>query len=728
MAASTANYIWYTEDVIGQGATSTIYRARNKKTSEEVAVKVFNLMSQNRPFDIQKREFEVLQRLNHVNIVQLFAVEETMTNQQKVLVMELCSGGSLLNQLENFENMFGIPESEFLIVLQCVVHGVNHLREMGIVHRDIKPGNILRRVGEDGRSVYKLTDFGGARELEDDQTFVSIYGTEEYLHPDMYQCAILGKPPQKEYGATVDLWSIGVTLYHTATGRLPFIPYGGPRKNRNLMYKIITEKPEGTISGVQKENEGPIEWGFQLPETCQLSMGLKTLLVPVLSKLMEANQKKSWGFQQFFAATTDILQRITIHIFSLQQATEHCIHTHFHNTVSVLLEDVQAQTGIQPAAQRFFFQGHPIILEASLKVVNLPPTRSDQPLILISRRQEKAVAQPYKEPETPAVPPKFDIMADQKFSRALVGAIYRYLRVAQSLRRFRELILQGFYTYIENIRNKCVNMAQKVAVVEMKLITFLNMEKNLHQFTQTFAHEFPEFIESQKSLPLIEVDLQQIYSGGIREFINHLHYMHGMLSKHTETLAQDRSIQKMEELLLKILAGHEQYCFDRQAGSLSYNNEQIHKFEKLQLRLHVKKVKALLKDECWKKYQDVLMDAKNWGRVLYEIQMHIESFYGLLQQRIEDLNAFEDQQRKVGFLLTLVVDKAVARALQQPKEPETEAENQKNERMILKMTKLKNEMEILACELQNNNSMIESLPVVTAALPVDKKVHQPNML
>lgn len=61
------------------------------------------------------------------------------------------------------------------------VQGMNHLRENGVVHRDIKPGNIMRQVGEDGKSVYKLTDFGAARQLEDDEKFVSIYGTEEYL-------------------------------------------------------------------------------------------------------------------------------------------------------------------------------------------------------------------------------------------------------------------------------------------------------------------------------------------------------------------------------------------------------------------------------------------------------------------------------------------------------------------------------------------------------------------
>ena len=52
---------------------------------------------------------------------------------------------------------------------------------MNIIHRDLKPGNIMKFVAEDGTSIYKLTDFGAARELDDDQQFMSLYGTEEYL-------------------------------------------------------------------------------------------------------------------------------------------------------------------------------------------------------------------------------------------------------------------------------------------------------------------------------------------------------------------------------------------------------------------------------------------------------------------------------------------------------------------------------------------------------------------
>uniref|UniRef100_A0A8C2E579 Inhibitor of nuclear factor kappa B kinase subunit epsilon n=1 Tax=Cyprinus carpio TaxID=7962 RepID=A0A8C2E579_CYPCA len=697
MTTSTANYLWSLYDVLGQGSTASIYKARNKKTGEVVAVKVFNLASYNRPYEVQTREFEVLQRLNHVNIVKFFAVEELHMNpKQKVLVMEFCSGGSLLNLLEDPENAFGLPESEFLIVLQCVVQGMNHLRENGVVHRDIKPGNIMRQVGEDGRSVFKLTDFGAARELEDDEKFVSIYGTEEYLHPDMYERALLRKPQLKAYGVSVDLWSIGVTFYHAATGSLPFIPYGGPRRNKEIMHKITTEKPEGAIAGMQKVEDGPIEWSYQLPHCCQLSEGLKTRLVPVLASILEANQEKCWGFAQFFAATTDILHCITVHIFSLQQATAHSIYTPFHNTVSVFFEDVQAQTGIEPAAQQYLFQGHPLILEPSMKV-DLPCTTADRPIILISRRPENLVGHPYREPEAPAIPTKFNVVADYFFSKIIVGVIHQYLRIARSLQKFRELILQGFYSYIENTGLEITNVAYRIAMINMKLLSSISTEEHLHRFTQRFAHEIPDFVDNKKKFPLIEEDLQRMYGSGVREFQNKLQHLRVMLSKHSETLAQDKSIQKMEVLLGKIVAVHQQYYNDRETEKLSYNDEQIHKFEKLNLCSYIKKVKSIFKDDCLQKYQDV----QSWGSIL------------------GDLHVYEAQQNKV-------VDRAVLRALQQPAEAEGLDGKIKDEHIILKMNRLKDEMEAVARELQNSNNMIERLTVVTATLPVEKKVPQAN--
>uniref|UniRef100_A0A671UKM1 Inhibitor of nuclear factor kappa B kinase subunit epsilon n=1 Tax=Sparus aurata TaxID=8175 RepID=A0A671UKM1_SPAAU len=597
ITASTTNYLWSLQDVLGQGATASVYKARNKKSGELVAVKVFNMMSYNRPHDVQMREFEMLRKLNHSNIVKLYAVEE-LPSKQKVLVMEYCSGGSLLSLLEEPENAFGLPETEFLTVLQCVVQGMNHLRENGVVHRDIKPGNIMRQVGEDGKSVYKLTDFGAARELEDDEKFVSIYGTEEYLHPDMYERAVLRKPHQKSYGVSVDLWSIGVTFYHAATGSLPFIPYGGPRRNKPTMFKITTEKPMGAIAGIQRVLDGPIEWSYQLPHSCQLSQGLTVQLVPVLEGILEADQERCWGFDQFFTATTDILQRQPVHLFSLQQAMAHCIYIHHYNTVSAFFEEVASQTGIGVQLQHLLYLGHDLPLEGSMKVVNLPSTSPARPLMLLSFGLEANTSLPFREPETPVIPSRFEVLADYNFSKVIVGVVHQYLRIVRLLHTHRELLLQGYYSYMMRLRKECGEAMHSIAMITIRLQSCLSVHEHL-----------------------------PIYASGIQEFQNRLDHLQIEQAKLAETLANDKSCQKMEMLLQKITAIHQHYRKDRLTGKLAYNDEQIHKFEKIHLSGHIKRVKSLFREDCVQRYKEILASTRMWSRSkqalgsLFEIQI-----------------------------------------------------------------------------------------------------------
>lgn len=674
-------------------------------------MKVFNMASYSRPYEVQLREFEVLKKLNHANIIKLFSVEELNLNpNHKVIVMEFCSGGSLLNLLEEPENAFGLPESEFLIVLQSVVHGMNHLRENGVVHRDIKPGNIMRQVGEDGCSVYKLTDFGAARELEDNEKFVSIYGTEEYLHPDMYERAVLRKPQQKTYGVTVDLWSIGVTFYHAATGGLPFIPYGGPRRNKPVMYKITTEKPTGAISGLQKVADGPIEWIYQLPHNCQLSEGLKMHLVPVLAKILEANQEKCWGFDQFFAATMDLLQRVKVHVFSLQQATAHTIFIHFYNTASSLFEEVQAQTGIEVDHQRYQFQGHPLNLDPSMKVVNLPPNTAERPLFLISRRAEKIAALPPREPETPSMPSKFDLKADYSFSQTMVGVTHHYLRTVCVLHNHRELLLQGFYSLFECLQTECNNATHWITMVNMKLLSCLTAEETLDALSQ-IPLELPHSADSMQKLRHIQESLP-VYGSSIREFQAKLQHLQVELARYSEILAQEKSIQKLQGLLGKISSVHQHYRNDKRLGKLSYNDEQIHKFEKINLSTHIKKMKVLFRDDCLQKYQELLAAVMTWSSEVHDIQSQLEQFSCVFMQIIGELQACEGHQMKV-------VDQALVIALQRPSAADETGTLKNKDHMILRMKRLKNEMETVAKELHNNNCIIESLKPVSSSLMMD---------
>ena len=80
--------------------------------------------------------------------------------------MHALSGGSLFNLLDDPENNFGLAEDEWLLVLSHLSAGMNHLRDNNLVHRDLKPGNIMKFIKDDGTIVYKLTDFGAARELQ----------------------------------------------------------------------------------------------------------------------------------------------------------------------------------------------------------------------------------------------------------------------------------------------------------------------------------------------------------------------------------------------------------------------------------------------------------------------------------------------------------------------------------------------------------------------------------
>lgn len=318
-----------------------------------MAIKTFNSYSHLRPQDVQMREFEVLRKVNHQNIVKLLAIEDDCEGKGKVIVMELCTGGSLFNILDDPENAYGLPEKEFLLVLEHLFAGMKHLRDNNIVHRDLKPGNIMKFLTDDGKTIYKLTDFGAARELSENQPFASLYGTEEYLHPDLYERAVLRRTVNKSFTATVDLWSIGVTLFHVATGNLPFRPYGG-RKNRETMHQITTRKPDGVISGIQTTENGPIEFSKGLPAHCALSQGLKMQVTPLLAGLLES-RGKSWSFETFFEEVIKILRKRMLHVFYVNRLSSVEIFMEPDQQIDSFREHLQIQTDVSPENQILLF-------------------------------------------------------------------------------------------------------------------------------------------------------------------------------------------------------------------------------------------------------------------------------------------------------------------------------------------------------------------------------------
>uniref|UniRef100_A0A673K4B2 Serine/threonine-protein kinase TBK1 n=1 Tax=Sinocyclocheilus rhinocerous TaxID=307959 RepID=A0A673K4B2_9TELE len=599
---STANYLWMMSDLLGQGATANVYRGRHKKTGDLYAVKVFNNLSFLRPLDVQMREFEVLKKLNHKNIVKLFAVEEESNTRHKVLVMEYCPCGSLYTVLEEPTNAYGLPEDEFLIVLQDVVAGMNHLREYGIVHRDIKPGNIMRVIGEDGRSVYKLTDFGAARELEDDEQFVSLYGTEEYLHPDMYERAVLRKDHQKKYGATVDLWSIGVTFYHAAIGSLPFRPFEGPRRNKEVMYKIITEKPSGAISGHQKFENGKIEWSSEMPISCSLSKGLQSLLTPVLANILEADQEKCWGFDQFFAETSDILHRIVVYVFSLQQATLHHIYIHAYNTANLFQELLFRRTNISPSHQDFLYEGRHLVFDPIQQAQTFPKTSRENPIMLLSRDPVNTVGLLFEDRESDDAP---------VMPCSLISDVGYLWKTSDSLLLYQELVRKGVRGLIELIRDEYSEKAhKKTEVIHMCNYCSQTLERT-EQLCEVLMQgnllslECEEIRDTRKKVMRLSSSL-----GSMEQTLQDISSMFLPGGSLTDTWTQqvgthpeDRNVERIKVLLDAISSIYQQFKKDKAERRLPYNEEQIHKFDKQKLVLQATKARALFTDECAMKYR-----------------------------------------------------------------------------------------------------------------------------
>jgi WD40 repeat protein/tRNA A-37 threonylcarbamoyl transferase component Bud32 len=196
-------------DEIGRGGMGVVYRARQVGLKRLVAIKMVLAGRYASPKQLARfqRETEILARLNHPNVVQIYEVGEL--DGMPFFCMEYMDGGSLAVKVKGQPQQ---PEAvaELVEILARAVH-VAH--EQGIVHRDLKPANILIN----GAGVPKITDFGLAKHLQEEagQTGGDILGTPSYLAPEQVRREGVA------IGPATDVYALGVILYELLTGRLP---------------------------------------------------------------------------------------------------------------------------------------------------------------------------------------------------------------------------------------------------------------------------------------------------------------------------------------------------------------------------------------------------------------------------------------------------------------------------------------------------------------------------
>jgi len=197
---------------IGAGAMATVFRARQISLDRIVAIKVLpRKLSENAEY-VERfyKEGKAAASLNHPNIVQAFDVGEA--GGFHYFVMEYVEGHTLYDELQAGKVF---SEAEALRIILQIARALEHSHSQGFIHRDVKPKNIM--ITSDG--VAKLADMGLAREAGDARAAQAeagkAFGTPYYISPEQIRGEI-------DIDFRADIYSLGATLYHLVTGRVPF--------------------------------------------------------------------------------------------------------------------------------------------------------------------------------------------------------------------------------------------------------------------------------------------------------------------------------------------------------------------------------------------------------------------------------------------------------------------------------------------------------------------------
>ncbi|SAM07914.1 hypothetical protein [Absidia glauca] len=267
---------------IGQGSFATVYKAKHKITGHLVAIKsVLRSKLTKKLLENLESEISILKAIRHDHIVGLSECQKTDTHIH--LVMDYCTMGDLSQYIKRIRStkatrgsLGGLPEDTVRHFLQQLASALRFLRSQNLVHRDIKPQNLLLVAPSHESSALptlQVADFGFARFLPNASLADTLCGSPLYMGPEILS--------YKKYDAKTDLWSVGAVLYEMMTGRPPF-----RAQNHLELLKRIQENNDVIRFADEKVPDMPSMMGDDLKD--------------LVRKLLKKDPVERISFEEFF--------------------------------------------------------------------------------------------------------------------------------------------------------------------------------------------------------------------------------------------------------------------------------------------------------------------------------------------------------------------------------------------------------------------------------------------
>ncbi|XP_076133143.1 myosin light chain kinase 2, skeletal/cardiac muscle [Alosa pseudoharengus] len=198
----------HTKEVLGGGRFGKVHKCTEITTGLRLAAKIISTRTAKEK-ELTMNEIQVMNQLNHANILQLYAAFEV--KNQAILIIEYVEGGELFERI--VDESSPLTEVDAMVFVKQICEGVQYMHQMYVLHLDLKPENILC-VNHTGHQV-KIIDFGLARRYKPREKLRVSFGTPEFLAPEIVNFDFVSFP--------TDMWSLGVITYMLLSGLSPFL-------------------------------------------------------------------------------------------------------------------------------------------------------------------------------------------------------------------------------------------------------------------------------------------------------------------------------------------------------------------------------------------------------------------------------------------------------------------------------------------------------------------------